>query len=190
MTRINFSIAHFSIFWHSMKFIFYGYIIAIHNRRAREQLFNGQFVFSIEIISIKIVRLHLISCHCYVIKDINFTNITKRNTKAGKFTEKRLKEQWLEICTFVILSQDWFPLRYNSFARSRSLIDDSGSGYISLHTFYYEVTISSIVGSEYRRLTRTRSVNSTSIWISRRKMTPTFVHLAFEYRTKSSTFER
>lgn len=93
MTRINFSIAHFSIFWHSMNFIFYGYIIAIHNRRAREQLFNGQFVFSIEIISIKIVRLHLISCHCYVIKDINFTNITKRNTKAGKFTEKRLKER-------------------------------------------------------------------------------------------------
>lgn len=172
-----------------MKFIFYGYIIAIHNCRVRKQFFSGQFAFRIEIMLIKTIRLHLISCHYYVIKDFNFTNMTKRNMKAGKFTEKRLKEQWLEICTFVILSQDWFPLRYNSFARSRSLIDDSGSGYISLHTFYYEVTIWSIVGSEYR-LTRTRSVNSTSIWISRRKMTPTFVHLAFEYRTKSSTFER
>lgn len=171
--------------------MFYGYIIAIHNHRGRKkQLFNGRFAwFWIEIMLIKTIRLHLISCHCYIIKDFNFTSMTKRNTKAGKFTEKRLKEQWLEICTFVILSQDWFPLRYNSFARGRSLIDDSGSGYISLHTFYYEVTIWSIVGSEYR-LTRTRSVNSTSIWISRRKMTPTFVHLAFEYRTKSSTFER
>ena len=77
-----------------------------------------------------------------VIEDLNFTIIRQRNLKAGKFVGDRLKG--LPVTRKI-------PLSFSAKIASRSgtiaspaaglAVDDSGSGYISLNTFYYKVTI-------------------------------------------------